>query len=65
MNFDIDCLRTFLIVADTMSFSRAAESVGRTQSTVSQQISKLEAQVGKKHSGAPQGARSRTDLRGQ
>lgn len=47
MNFDIDCLRTFLIVADTMSFSRAAESVGRTQSTVSQQINKLEAQVGK------------------
>ncbi|EFI53277.1 LysR substrate-binding domain-containing protein [Afipia sp. 1NLS2] len=47
MNFDIDCLRTFLIIADTMSFSRAAESVGRTQSTVSQQINKLEAQVGK------------------
>lgn len=47
MNFDIDCLRTFLIVADTMSFSRAAELVGRTQSTVSQQISKLETQVGK------------------
>lgn len=47
MNFDIDCLRTFLLVADSMSFSRAAESVGRSQSTVSQQINKLEAQVGK------------------
>lgn len=47
MNFDIDCLRTFLLVADSMSFSRAAETVGRTQSTVSQQISKLETQVGK------------------
>jgi len=47
MNFDIDCLRSFLVVADTMSFSRAAESVGRSQSTVSQQIAKLESQVGK------------------
>ena len=47
MNFDIDCLRSFLVVADTMSFSRAAESVGRSQSTVSQQIAKLESQIGK------------------
>ena len=47
MNFDIDCLRTFLLVADSMSFSRAAETVGRSQSTVSQQINKLETQVGK------------------
>jgi DNA-binding transcriptional LysR family regulator len=47
MNFDIDCLRSFMVVADTMSVSRAAESIGRSQSTVSQQIAKLEAQVGK------------------
>lgn len=47
MNFDIDCLRSFLVIADTMSFSRAAETVGRSQSTISQQITKLEAQVGK------------------
>jgi len=47
MNFDLDCLRTFLLVADNMSFSRAADHVGRSQSTVSQQISKLEQQVGK------------------
>lgn len=47
MNFDIDCLRSFLVVADTMSFSRAAETVGRSQSTVSQQIAKLESQIGK------------------
>jgi DNA-binding transcriptional LysR family regulator len=47
MNFDIDCLRSFLLVADTMSISGAAESVGRSQSTVSQQIAKLEAQLGK------------------
>lgn len=47
MNLDIDYLRSFLVVADTMSFSRAAESVGRSQSTVSQQIAKLETQIGK------------------
>jgi DNA-binding transcriptional LysR family regulator len=48
MNFDIDCLRTFSLVADTMSFSRAAQIVCRSQSTVSQQINKLERQVGKR-----------------
>lgn len=47
MNFDIDCLRSFVIVAETMSVSRAADSVGRSQSTISQQIAKLETQVGK------------------
>src|ERR1700720_2699186 len=47
VNFDIDCLRSFLVIAETMSFSRTAETVGRSQSTVSQQIAKLETQVGK------------------
>jgi DNA-binding transcriptional LysR family regulator len=47
VNFDIDCLRSFLVVAESMSFSRAAEAVGRSQSTISQQIAKLEMQVGK------------------
>src|SRR5260370_42682616 len=47
VNYDIDCLRSFLVIADTMSFSRAAETVGRSQSTISQQIAKLEIQVGK------------------
>jgi DNA-binding transcriptional LysR family regulator len=47
VNFDIDCLRSFVVVVDTMSVSRAADSVGRSQSTVSQQIAKLERQVGK------------------
>lgn len=47
VNFDIDCLRSFVHIADSMSFSRAAESVCRSQSTVSQQISKLEEQVGR------------------
>jgi DNA-binding transcriptional LysR family regulator len=47
MNLDIDCIRTFVHVAETMSFSRAAERVCRSQSTVSQQIGRLEQQVGK------------------
>jgi len=47
VNLDIDCLRSFLMVADAMSFSRAAEMVGRSQSTISQQIAKLETQVGR------------------
>lgn len=47
MNFDIDCLRSFVVAADSMSISQAADSVGRSQSTVSQQIAKLETQVGK------------------
>jgi DNA-binding transcriptional LysR family regulator len=47
VNLDIDCLRSFLVVADAMSFSRAAETVGRSQSTVSQQVAKLEMQVGR------------------
>ncbi|MDA9406228.1 LysR substrate-binding domain-containing protein [Bradyrhizobium sp. CCBAU 45384] len=46
MNLDIDCLRTLVLVADTMSFSRAAEAVGRSQSTISAQIAKLEGQIG-------------------
>lgn len=47
VNFDIDCLRSFVVIADTMNFSRAADAVGRSQSTISQQIFKLETQVGK------------------
>lgn len=47
MNFDIDCLRSFIVAAETMSVSHAADTVGRSQSTISQQIAKLEGQVGK------------------
>jgi len=39
-------LRSFLAVADTGSFTRAADSVHLTQSTVSQQIRRLELQFG-------------------
>ncbi|SFD52337.1 DNA-binding transcriptional regulator, LysR family [Bosea sp. CRIB-10] len=46
MDFNINCLRSFVAVADAMSISQAADSVGRAQSTISQQINKLEAVVG-------------------
>lgn len=47
MSFDALTLECFLAVADTGSFTRAAEKVGRTQSAVSQQMAKLEAQLSK------------------
>ena len=42
MNIDTVTLRCFLAVADTGSFTHAAQRVGRTQSAVSQQMAKLE-----------------------
>ncbi len=44
--FDLDLLRTFAAVVDAGGFTRAAERVHLTQSTVSQQIKKLEANIG-------------------
>ena len=41
-NVDIDLLRSFLAIYDSGSFSHAAERMGRTQSTISQQMKKLE-----------------------
>ena len=43
---DLELLKTFVCVVDEGSFTRAAERVHRTQSTVSQQIRKLEELVG-------------------
>lgn len=43
---DIDVLRTFVAIADTGSFSAAANAVFRTPSAVSMQIKKLEEQIG-------------------
>jgi DNA-binding transcriptional LysR family regulator len=40
--FDLDLLRTFAAVVDCSGFTKAAERVHLTQSTVSQQIKKLE-----------------------
>lgn len=46
MSFDSMTLQSFIAVAETGSFTRAAERVGRTQSAVSQQMAKLESLLG-------------------
>lgn len=46
--FEISLLRTLVVVADAGSFSRGAHSLGRTQSSVSLQIKRLEDQTGKR-----------------
>ncbi|WP_150522563.1 LysR substrate-binding domain-containing protein [Roseibium sediminis] len=43
---DMDLYRTFLTIAETSSFSKTAEIVGRTPSAVSMQIKKLETLLG-------------------
>jgi DNA-binding transcriptional LysR family regulator len=47
MTLDTAILQSFLAVAATGSFTKAAERIGRTQSAVSQQIAKLEEMIGK------------------
>jgi DNA-binding transcriptional LysR family regulator len=47
-NLDIDLLRSFAAIADTGSFTAAAELVARTQSAVSVQIKRLEEIVGRR-----------------
>ncbi|CEK11497.1 LysR substrate-binding domain-containing protein [Legionella hackeliae] len=42
MSLDTVTLQCFLAVAETLSFTKAAHRVGRTQSAVSQQIAKIE-----------------------
>lgn len=44
---DVDLFKTFLAIAETGSFTRAAEEVHKTQSAVSMQMKKLEARVGR------------------
>lgn len=46
MELPVDLLRTFLAVAETRSFTRGGELVNRTQSAVSQQVKRLETEVG-------------------
>jgi len=41
-NLDVDLLKTFLAIADTGSFTRAAGEVNKTQSAVSMQMKRLE-----------------------
>ncbi len=47
INIPTDVLRTFVAIADTGSFTQAADQVFRTQSAVSQQVNKLEKTIGK------------------
>lgn len=46
LNMDIDLLKAFLTVVETDGFTRAADRLARTQSTISQQIRRLEEEVG-------------------
>ena len=45
-DLEIDLLRSFTLIAESGSFTRAAERVGRSQSAVSLQVQRLEALVG-------------------
>ena len=47
MHLDAFALNCFIKAAENKSFTKAAQSIGRTQSAVSQQIAKLEALLGK------------------
>lgn len=47
MSLDTITLQCFLAVAETGSFTKAADKVGRTQSAISQQMAKLEQMLGK------------------
>ncbi|MEI8146149.1 MAG: LysR substrate-binding domain-containing protein [Alphaproteobacteria bacterium] len=46
-NLDIDLVRTFVTIAETKSFTRAAERLLRNQSTISLQIKRLEEALGR------------------
>ena len=45
-NLDIDLLRAFVMIADMGSFTRAAERLNRTQSTISLHVKRLESALG-------------------
>lgn len=45
-NFDLDLLRTLVAIADHETFGAAAQAVQRTQSAVTQQMQRLEEQLG-------------------
>jgi DNA-binding transcriptional LysR family regulator len=48
MNLDMLTLQCFLAIADAGSLTKAAKQIGRTQSAVSQQLTKLESDLGQK-----------------
>ncbi|WP_238534154.1 LysR family transcriptional regulator [Advenella kashmirensis] len=45
-NLDLTLLRTFVAVAEGDSFARAAQSVFKSQAAISQQMQRLELQLG-------------------
>ena len=45
-NLDPDCLRAFVAVAETASFTAAGQRLLRSQSAISLQIKRLEQQLG-------------------
>ncbi len=45
-NLDVDLLKTFLAIADTGSFTKAADEVHKTQSAISMQMKRLEELLG-------------------
>lgn len=46
VGLDLDLLRSFVVIAEEKSFTRAADRVGRTQSAISLQMQRLEAMLG-------------------
>jgi len=46
VNLDLDLVRTFVTVAETGSFTRTGERLGRTQSAISLQVRRLEESLG-------------------
>ena len=46
-NFDIDALRAFVAIAETLSFSQAGVRLGRSQSAISLKLGLLEQTVGR------------------
>lgn len=48
MNIDTFTLQSFIAVAETQSFTKAAVRLHRTQSAISQQIAKIERELGKR-----------------
>jgi len=46
-NLDLDLLRSFVTIADTGSFTRAGDQLGRTQSAISLQVKRLEDLIGR------------------
>ncbi len=48
ISLDMITLECFVNIVETGSFTKAADKIGRTQSAVSQQIIKLQTQIGKK-----------------